>query len=107
MKITIEKNDGVTETFENVFGLISVRETDNGENFASRTTLEKLSKHGDNYNWIAKSLFAKEVLINLVETNSNVFWNDLDKDTQNKLEGLFDEHIEQMAETIKTVLETK
>lgn len=106
MKITIEKNDGI-ETFENVFGLISVRETDNGENFASRTTLEKLTKHGDNYDWIARSLFAKEVLINLVECTSNVFWNDLDKDTQNKLENQFDDYIKKMAETIKNVLETK
>lgn len=107
MKITIEKTDGTTETLEDVFGLISVRETDNGENFTSRTTLEKLTKHGDNYDWIAKSLFAKEVLINLVECTSNVFWNDLDKETQNKLEAQFDDHIEKMAETIKTVLETK
>lgn len=107
MKIIIEKNDGSSETFEDVFGLISVRETDNGDNFASRTTLENLSKHCDNYNWIAKSLFAKEVLINLVECSSNVFWNDLDKETQNKLESEFDTHIEQMAETIKTVLKTK
>lgn len=107
MKITIKKKDGFVETLEDVFGLISVRESDNGENFTSRTTLEKLSKHGDNYDWIARSLFAKEVLINLVECSSNVVWNDIDKDAQSKLEGLFDNHIEQMMETIKNVLETK
>lgn len=104
MKITIKKKDGSVETLENVFGLISVRESDNGENFISRTSLEKLSKHDENYNWIARSLFAKEVLINLVECNTNSVWNDLDKDTQNKLEGLFDNHIEQMVETIKSTL---
>ena len=104
MEITIKKNDGSVETLESVFGLISVRESDNGENFTSRTTLEKLSKHGDNYDWIARSLFGKEVLINLVECNSNVVWNDIDKDTQSKLESLFDNHIEKMAETIKNIL---
>lgn len=104
MEITIKKNDGSVETLESVFGLISVRESDNGENFTSRTTLEKLSKHGDNYDWIARSLFAKEVLINLVECNSNVVWNDIDKDTQSKLESLFDNHIEKMVETIKNIL---
>lgn len=104
MEITIKKNDGSVETLEDVFGLISVRESDNGENFTSRTTLEKLSKHGDNYDWIARSLFAKEVLINLVECNSNVIWNDIDKDIQSKLESLFDNHIEKMVETIKNTL---
>ena len=107
MKITIEKNDGSVETLEDVFGLVSVRESDNGENFISRTTLEKLSKGDEDYIWVARSLFAKEVLINLIECNTNAVWNDLDKDTQNKLEAQFDKHIGKVVEIIKTVLEPK
>ena len=104
MTITIEKKDGEVETLKNVFGLISVRETDNGENFTSRTSLEKLDIHGDNYDWIAKSLFCKEVLINLVECTTNKFWNDLDKSVQDDLENKFDSMIKEMSEYIENKL---
>lgn len=107
MKITIEKNDGSTETLEDVFGLVSVRESDNGKNYISRTTLEKLPKSDDDYFWVARSLFTKEVLINLIECNTNVVWNDIDKDTQSKLTTQFNDYLEKEVETIKTILETK